>query len=82
MKALQIFALVAITLLLAGCDPGLRQPSKASAQDVVNKLTYVKDKRTGLCFGVVFTVAPMDARQAGVSVTLVPCEAVESLIAP
>lgn len=46
------------------------------AQDAVQGLTYVKDSRTGLCFGY---GAPADKKDSGLLVE-VPCDQVSRLL--
>ena len=43
-------------------------------------IKYVKDSRTGLCYGVVASRKAMTASTTGLGVTCVPCDKVEKYI--
>lgn len=68
--------LMALTMLLVGCDQVISNPDRDA-----NQLYYVKDERTGLCF--VYNSIGMSAQGGGGDVyTNVPCTTeVEKVIA-
>tara|TARA_R110002012_G_scaffold188007_5_gene355051 strand:+ start:347 stop:577 length:231 start_codon:yes stop_codon:yes gene_type:complete len=45
-----------------------------------NDMSYFKDGRTNLCFGVVASKKALSVETTGLGVTCVPCENVEHLI--
>ncbi len=59
-------------LLLASCQTDNTKPSEAGLNDVVEKIRYVKDSRTGLCFAVVMG---FNGHLSSIpSIATVPCE--------
>jgi hypothetical protein len=74
--------LVLIACLLASCTGGNpRDTSKADALAIAEKIIYVKEKRSGLCFGMVTTSSAGYAGPvANTSITLIPCEKVAHLL--
>ena len=68
----KLICLVAVAVL-AACSDGHR-PDPKDAQDIVNKMAYVKEPKSGLCYGVVMS-ANSDMSYS-YSVVLVPCDKV------
>ena len=66
--------LVAASIVLAGCSVGLDKPNLSVAQDVVEKLRYIKDPKTDLCFAIVSTSQALHPSDNGMTMTWVPCE--------
>jgi len=67
MKRLGI--VLGLALLISGCDV-------FDAEDI----TYGKDSRTGLCYGIVASRKSFSTDATGLGLTCVPCESVEHLI--
>jgi len=74
MKGLTLLALCAV--LFAGCSVNTSGNVDIDATDI----QYVKDDRSGLCFGVVASRKTMTPTTTGLGLTCVPCENVEHLI--
>lgn len=75
-KAL-LFSLVLVAVCLVGCDGG-QAPSPVAVKTTAENIMYSRDSRSGLCFGVV--TSHTSAGWMVVSITNVPCEAVEKLL--
>ena len=74
------FLLVILGLCIAGCDINPSAFGKGEAAAFSKKITYVKDSRTGLCFGIVASRKTAGINQTGMGLTQVPCEAVKELL--
>ena len=66
-----------LVLFVMGCDINPSEFGKEEASKFGNTITYVKDKRTGLCFGIVASRKTGEWDQSGMGLTQVPCEAVK-----
>lgn len=67
-----------LTLLLVACTPRPITTSAENAVTATDKMVYVKDHRTGLCFGVMSSYAPSIIDDTNsISATNVPCDAVK-----
>lgn len=78
-----LFVLISITMiagLLSGCSVNASKVDTAYAEDFLSNATFVKDKRTGMCFGMVATRKTLNANQNGISWTWVPCEMAEKYL--
>ena len=79
----KIIAIIFI-LILMGCSAVPSPVSKKRAKKLTENLTYIQDKRTGLCYAVassrtwVFGIFPSD--QKGLGLTQVPCDKCKHLI--
>jgi uncharacterized protein YceK len=60
--------------LLAGCS-GWSATSAESAHGAIAAMSYVRDQRTGLCFGVLYLSGSVVR-----GITNVPCDKVESFL--
>lgn len=82
MKKVTALLIAALSVaLLSGCNPITMPVDKGQAQDIVQQLTYVKDKRTGLCFALIGMTKMGDVSQTSTGITYVPCdEKVEKLL--
>jgi len=66
---------------LAGCGQNASTVDPATAQAMVNHLTYFKDTRAQVCYAVVASRGDFEAHQNGFTITYVPCTPeVEALI--
>ena len=63
-----------LALGLAGCSVGTSKPNHSTAMEVVRKLTYIQDVKTGLCYAVISTSHATSVSDDGLSITWVPCE--------
>jgi len=79
-KILIVLGLVC-SLLIVGCSVNPSGISDDYAKEFARKITYMRDDRTGLCFGVVATRKTGSVSSTGIGVTCVPCETVEHLLA-
>ncbi len=75
-----VVALVALIGIGTGCSVNPSGLSDSYAQQFVNKLKYVKDTRTGLCYAVVAARTTAETDSSGIGITEVPCEACEHLL--
>ena len=74
MKRLGI--ILGLALMISGCDVHTSGGVEFDAEDI----TYGKDSRTGLCYGVVASRKSFTASPTGLGITCVPCESVKHLI--
>jgi len=65
---------------LAGCDINPSKFGKYEAVKFTESITYVKDKRSGLCFAIVASRKTGEFTQSGMGLSEVPCEAVSELL--
>ncbi len=63
-------------ITLTGCSIHSSDNVDIDGEDI----TYVKDSRTNLCFGVMASRKSFSTDAIGLSLTCVPCESVEHLI--
>lgn len=65
--------LIPLALVLVGCEPSMKEVKKDLIE--TNKIGYVKDDRTNLCFGVILYERYDAAARAasGLAFTHVPC---------
>lgn len=77
-----IFCIIAVTsFLLSGCDPSPTDTSSDVAREVTQKMVFVKQEKTGLCFGVISSSnVNQNGGSKGMSVTHVPCAPVASFL--
>jgi hypothetical protein len=73
MRLLQIAALMIFGIVLAGCGVGMSKPSSSKAQEMIDKIRYVQDARTGTCYAMVSTSHQASISDDGMSMTYVPC---------
>jgi len=66
-----------LSLFVLGCDINPSEFGKEEASKFGDTITYVKDSRTGLCFGIVASRKTGDFNQSGMGLTEVPCDAVK-----
>ena len=64
--------LIATVLLLGSCSVNTSGNVDIDPTDI----QYVKDTRTGLCFGIVASRKTMSAAVSGLGITCVPCDSV------
>jgi hypothetical protein len=67
------FATALLLTILVGCSQSASVVSESDAKDAVNSLTYQKDARTKLCFGIVASRHVAEVSQNGLTITYVPC---------
>jgi len=79
-SALFVALLVGTVLFISGCDVNPSKVSASYAKEMAEKVTYTKDKRTGLCFAIIATRKTNSASQSGMGMTEVPCDKVEKYI--
>jgi len=72
--------LLLLFLCLVGCSVNMSKVSPEYAKDMANKMTYVRDGRTGLCFGIISSRKSMNTDQSGLGIVCVPCESVADLL--
>jgi hypothetical protein len=74
----KIFLIVAVVSLTLFTSCSIKTSDKVDID--TDKITYIKDVRTGLCFGVVASRKAGEASSTGLGVTCVPCEMVEKYL--
>lgn len=65
-----------ISMLLAGtccCSVNPSKIGKAEAGKFVDKLTYIKDKRVGICFAIIASRRSFNTDSSGLAITEVSC---------
>lgn len=77
---MKLFIMLLAACLLAGCSVNPSGVSQKYAQGFVNNMTYAKDSRTGLCFGVAASRRTAKMSSTGIGVVSVPCDKVEHLL--
>ena len=76
MKKLIIGLGIFIVMVLTSCAVHTSDNIDVDAKDI----KYIKDNRTGLCYGIVASRKTMSTDATGLGMTCVPCEKVEHLI--
>ena len=74
---MKVLIILLLAVILAGCSVRV---SETSADKFKDKVTYFKDSRTGLCFGVVAIARKLSPTQEGIGLACVPCKNVENFI--
>lgn len=69
-----------IFVFMIGCSVNPSKIGSSEAQEFAEKITYVKDHRTNLCFAIVATRKTGDMNSTGMGITEVPCNDVKYLI--
>jgi hypothetical protein len=72
-STLTISLVFSSALALAACGVQTRKPDAATAHDAVDKLTYVKDSRTGECYGVTMSAEVGKVHADSMTISWVPC---------
>jgi hypothetical protein len=80
MKRIKSFVIVIALLLMVGCSPYVSPVQPDNAKSIASKITYVRDDRTGLCFGLVGMTKVGEISETGTGITYVPCDKVESFL--
>lgn len=71
------FGLLAVVIgLLTGCEARVQLIGTSKAKELVSKMTYVKDPKTGICYSVISTGQISEATDSALSYSYVPCELV------
>jgi len=68
--------MILLAVALTGCDINPSKFGSGEAKAFVEKITYVKDPDTGICFALVASRKTGNTSQSGMGITSVPCEAV------
>lgn len=81
MKIVSMLAIGIVSLMvITGCSVNPSEISAEYADDMVGKITYAQDHRTGLCFGVIASRKTGSTDQTGFGMSLVPCNKVKHLV--
>jgi hypothetical protein len=72
----KIITILMIGVMMTSCSVHTTDNVDIDASDI----QYVKDDRTGLCFGIVASRKSFDTDATGLGVTCVPCEKVEKYL--
>ena len=78
MKKFIFISLILITFV--GCSVNSSKLSQDYANDFVEDMTFAKEKRSGLCFGMVASRKTMSTDSSGLGITEVPCSKIIHLI--
>lgn len=73
---MKYIVLILTMLALTGCGVNPSEFGEYEARSFADKITYVQDSRTGLCFALVASRKALNASQSGMGITEVPCDAV------
>jgi len=71
-----LITILMIGVMMTSCSVNTTDNVDIDPKDI----QYVKDNRTGLCFGIVASRKSFDTDATGLGLTCVPCEEVEHLI--
>lgn len=79
MKKIAVVAsLLASLLMLGACAPRSIPTSALNAQKAVDEMTFVKNEKAGLCFGIISSSSISGhGASTSMSATLVPCDKVQ-----
>lgn len=77
---MKLIVFLLLPLVLISCNVNPSEINQTYAKNFVNKMTYAKDERTGLCFGMVASRKTGNTDQNGLGFTMVPCDKVKHLI--
>lgn len=69
-----------MAIVFSGCSVNPSKLSDKYAKDFIKNITYVKDSKTGLCFGIIASRKTGSTDSSGIGITCVPCENVNHLI--
>jgi hypothetical protein len=76
-KLFVLYALLAVTFSACGSRTSLKTASENETKEVVEKLVYVKDTRTGLCFATVRSTSYPGLNV--LSIACVPCDSLKNV---
>lgn len=77
-SVLTMVGMAALLAGLAGCSPSAIPTDKSDAQKAADTMVYVKDSRTGLCFGIMSSRSVTTSLgSTSMSATVVPCDKVQ-----
>lgn len=65
---------------MGSCSVNMSQVSAKYAMDMTQKMQYVFDPRTGLCFGIIASRKSFQTDQSGMGVVCVPCDQVKGYL--
>lgn len=69
---------ILILFFIVSCQGVMsKKPSEEASSDIVKNITYVKDKKTGLCFATVLAVGSDGWNSS--SITCVPCDSLKNV---
>lgn len=80
MKKLGLMLIVLLMMSFASCSVNPSKIGRSEANVFAEKITYVEDVRTNLCFGIVATRKTGDASSSGMGITEVPCNKVRNFL--
>lgn len=75
-----IMAAFAVGIILGGCSINPSEITDSMAGKYADKLTYIHDARTGLCFAIIASRRTGSTDQSGLGITEVSCGACVHLI--
>ena len=76
----KLLPILAVILMVGGCSVNPSEVDDEYARKYAKTITYVKDHRTGLCFGVIASRKTGTFSQSGLGITEVPCEKVDKYL--
>lgn len=75
------YLLTLSVLVCTGCAPTPTSTSKGDALEATQKMVFVKQQKTGLCFGILSSSSVNSSgNSTSMSATLVPCQLVEKFL--
>lgn len=80
MKSIFLIFIAFVCVFIVSCTVQASEVTDDTAKEFVQKVKYIKDEKTGLCFAIVATKQNGNADQNGMSWTWVPCDSVEKFL--
>lgn len=78
MKKIAFFFIMSIGLV--SCSPRISEVNSSDAQEVVAKMIYTQDPRTGICYSIIRSGKIDSFTDATISHAAVPCEKVPAAL--
>lgn len=80
MKKILLFVFILSSFCIVSCSVNPSEVTDGYAKKFVDKVKYIKDERTGLCYAIVATRETGNTDQNGISWTWVPCDSVQKFL--
>lgn len=74
MKRVFLVMICLCLISFIGCSVEPSKIDKEHAEKMSSKITYFKDKRTGLCFATIASRKTGSTDQSGLGLTYIPCQ--------
>ncbi len=80
MKTISVIFFAVICFFAVSCSVNPSEVDDDYAKEFVQKVKYIQDEKTGLCYAIVATRRTANFYQNGISLTWVPCDSVEKFL--